>query len=135
MALTRSYSTHQQKAILECIRRQNGCFTAAELEEALRESGEKVGVATLYRHLEKLETQGMVHRITTDEGACWQCCDAEDHDCFLLKCEHCGRIRHVDCEQLSPLYRHLEEEHHFSINPHKTMLYGLCESCREAHHV
>ena len=50
-------------------------------------------------------------------------------DCFLLKCERCGRILHLDCAQLSPLYRHIREEHHFIINPRKTLLYGLCETC------
>ena len=131
MAESKTYSTHQQQAILNCIRRQSGCFTVPSLAAALHEQGEKVGTATLYRQLEKLEKQSAIHRILTDEGACWQCCDQEDHDCFLLKCERCGRIEHVDCVRLKPLYEHLENEHGFRINPHKTMLYGLCRACGE----
>ena len=131
MPSVKNYSTHQQQAILHSIETQSGCFTAAGLLSALRQQGQSVGTATLYRQLEKLEKQGVIHRILTDEGACWQCCTQTEHDCFLLKCERCGRIEHVDCVRLQPLYRHLETEHGFHINPHKTMLYGLCRSCGE----
>ncbi len=130
----KTYLTHQHKAILTFVSHQKGCFTAAELAEALRQQGEKVGLTTVYRQLEKLEKAGTVQRIVTEEGACWQCCRQEDHDCFLLKCEHCGRISHVDCRQLTPLYQHLSDNHHFAINPRRTMLYGVCGSCREAAH-
>ena len=135
MSEPKTYLTHQHKAILSFVSGRKGCFTAAELSEALRQQGEKVGLATIYRQLEKLEKAGTLQRIVTEDGACWQCCDPEDHDCFLLKCEQCGRISHVDCLQLSPLYDHISASHHFAINPRRTMLYGLCGSCREVAHV
>ena len=40
--------------------------------------------------------------------------------------------RGVDCSHLAPLYRHLEEEHGFSIDPRRTLFYGVCRRCREA---
>ena len=88
--------------------------------------------ATVYRQLEKLERQGSVHKVTTDEGAYYQfCTHGCASDCCLFKCERCGRIVHLDCHQLAPLYEHLEHEHGFSINPRKTMFYGLCRECQE----
>ena len=100
--------------------------------DALREQGEHIGIATVYRQLEKLERQGSVHKVTTDEGAYYQfCTHGCASDCCLFKCERCGRIVHLDCHQLSPLYEHLEREHGFSINPRKTMFYGLCRECQE----
>lgn len=124
------YHTRQQQAVLSCIEsHRDGHVTALELAEELRAKGVAVGVATIYRQLDKLEAQGRVHKINTEEGACYQYCDHAVGDCFLLKCERCGRILHLDCAQLSPLYRHIQEEHHFIINPRKTLLYGLCETC------
>ena len=134
MAAPRTYLTQQHKAILNFVSQQQNCFTAAELSEALRAAGEKVGLATIYRQLEKLEKSGMLQRIVTEDGACWQCCEQDNHDCFLLKCEQCGRISHVDCLQLSPLYEHLSNSHHFAINPRRTMLYGVCGNCGEVSH-
>ena len=113
------YHTRQQQAVLSCIEsHRDGHVTALELAEELRAKGVAVGVATIYRQLDKLEAQGRVHKINTAVG-----------NCFLLKCERCGRILHLDCAQLSPLYRHIQEEHHFIINPRKTLLYGLCQTC------
>ena len=129
-----TYMTRQQKAVLECIETCEGGYTsAAALTEQLHRQGQAVGLTTVYRQLEKLAAQGLVHKIVTDEGTCYQYCNCARHqDCFLLKCEKCGKITHVDCEQLSPLYRHLEAEHHFSVDPRRTMLYGVCSACREA---
>ena len=128
-----TYSTKQQKAVLACMAAfGERAVSAGEIVRALQESGESVGVATLYRQLEKLERSGSVHKISTDEGAYYQYCPSHaEHDCFLIKCERCGRIAHVDCARLAPLYGHLEEEHSFLINPRKTMFYGTCALCRE----
>ena len=64
----------------------------------------------------------------TDEGACWQYCDCHAHrDCILLKCEVCGAIQHMDCGHLGELYQHVLQQHHFRINPRRTLFYGLCD--------
>lgn len=129
-----SYITNQQKAVLRRMEaHRDACVSAQELADELRAEGERVGVATVYRQLDKLERRGSVHKVLTEEGAFYQFCPAgERGECFLLKCERCGRLVHVDCEHLAPLYRHLEEEHGFLIDPRRTMFYGICAVCREA---
>lgn len=128
-----TYATKQHKAVLACIASHRGeCVSANALLDELRRSGESIGLATVYRQLERLERQGTVHKVTTDEGACYQFCDhGGETSCCLFKCERCGRIVHLDCRRLAPLYEHLEQKHGFSINPHRTMLYGLCRQCQE----
>ena len=82
------------------------------------------------RQLERLEKRGLVHKLVTDEGACWQYCDCHAHrDCILLKCEVCGAIQHMDCAHLGELYQHVLQQHHFRINPRRTLFYGLCDRC------
>ncbi len=127
-----TYQTKQHQALLECLR-QNGtqAVSVGALSQALRQAGCPVGTATIYRHLERLEQAGQIHKISTDEGALFQYCPrSETHrDCFLIQCERCGRILHINCSHLVPLYDHLEQEHHFRINPRKTVFTGLCEAC------
>lgn len=129
-----TYITKQQKAVLACIEAHDeACVSALSLADELRAQGVQVGLATVYRQLEKLEKQGHIHKVLTEEGAFYRYCPQDESgECFLLKCERCGRIEHVDCGQLAPLYRHLESEHHFRINPRRTMLYGVCARCAEA---
>ena len=129
-----AYMTRQQQAVLKCIEScPGGRATAMDLMQMLRQEGQTVGRSTVYRQLEKLVAQGKVHKLLTEEGACYQYCDKTVHrDCFLLQCEGCGAIFHMDCSHLGELYGHLLESHGFAINPRRTMFYGLCGKCREA---
>ena len=128
-----TYMTRQQREVLRCIESCADGAGAVELAELLHRQGSQVGLTTVYRQLERLEQQGLVHKVVTDEGARYRYCDARHagRDCFLLKCERCGRIEHLDCSHLGELYAHLLAEHHFRINPRRTLFYGLCEKCSE----
>ncbi|MDD3346726.1 Fur family transcriptional regulator [Oscillibacter sp.] len=130
-----SYSTKQQQAVLHCLSQRSGeALTAAALAEELRRLGSPVGLATVYRQLEKLEQEGRVHKVNTEEGAFYQFCPHQTghcHGCFLLRCEQCGQIVHLDCSHLKSLYEHLEQDHHFRIDPNRTVLMGLCGVCAE----
>lgn len=133
-----TYMTKQQRAVLERMaQRKGGCATAAELTEELHQQGQHVGLTTVYRQLDKLAQQGLVHKIVTDESTHYQYCDCHEthRDCFLLKCEKCGSMRHLDCSHLSELYKHLLSEHGFAINPRRTLFYGLCEQCNREENV
>ena len=109
-----AYQTKQQQAVLQCLQhRSEECLSAADLSEELRRSGLTVGLATVYRQLDKLTQQGLVHKVTTEEGALYQYCPQANHphDCY-----------------------HLSAEHHFSIDPRRTVLTGICEQCQEEPH-
>ena len=132
-----AYQTKQQQAVLRCLQeRAEECLSAADLSEDLRQSGLTVGLATVYRQLDKLTQQGLVHKVTTEEGALYQFCPqaGHPHDCFLLRCEGCGRMVHLDCAHLENVCQLLAAEHNFRIDPQRTVLTGLCDRCQEAKH-
>ena len=125
-----SYSTKQHQAVLRCLeQRAEEALTAADLAEDLRRAGCPVGLATIYRQLERLEAAGRIHKIQTEEGALYQYCPHPAHGCFLLRCEDCGRVVHLDCGHLQTLYDHLASEHHFRVDPRRTVLTGRCQDC------
>ncbi len=125
------YQTKQQQAVLRCLEaRREESVTAADLAEDLRQAGCPVGLATIYRQLEKLESAGRIHKVNTADGALYRYCSHEaGGDCFLLKCRRCGRILHLDCSHLQDFYGHLESEHHFRVDPRGTLFTGLCSRC------
>lgn len=132
-----AYQTKQQQAVLQCLReRAEECLSAGDLSDYLRQEGFSVGLATVYRQLDKLTQQGLAHKVTTEDGALYQYCPqaGHPHDCFLLRCEGCGRMVHLDCSHLEEVCRHLSAEHHFQIDPRRTVLTGLCQRCQEASH-
>ena len=54
-----AYQTKQQQAVLRCLQlRAEECLSAADLSEELRHGGLTVGLATVYRQLDKLTQQG-----------------------------------------------------------------------------
>lgn len=129
------YHTKTQSQLLGVLQENAGRhFTAMELNTALAGSGKPVGLATIYRQLEKLEAQGLVRRYTTDDrgSACWQyagegaCC----HSHFHLKCTACGQLFHLECSHIAEIYSHVAAEHSFQIDPGRTVFYGICGECR-----
>ena len=126
------YATKQQQAVLHCLeQRSDEALTATDLAAQLRQAGQPVGLATIYRQLEKLAASGRIHRVHTEAGALFQYCPHPETErpCFLLRCEACGRIVHLDCAHLEELTRHLAATHRFQVDLRRTTLTGRCEAC------
>ena len=73
--------------------------------------------------------------IDANSPACFEYV-AEDvqHDkevCFHCKCEKCGVLIHLHCEEIAEFVNHLREHHDFVLDPMRTVFYGLCSACRE----
>ena len=64
-----AYQTKQQQAVLRCLQlRAEECLSAADLSEELRHGGLTVGLATVYRQLDKLTQQGWSIRSPRRKG-------------------------------------------------------------------
>lgn len=134
-----SYNTKQGELILTLLKSEPGRhFTADDIIRALSENGKSVGKATVYRHLDKLIKSGSVRKYIVDEGSssCFEYIGGDNHchEHYHLKCSSCGRLLHVKCEYLDEVAEHILGHHGFVISPEKTVLYGICEDCREAEH-
>lgn len=133
------YCTKQKEQILDYLQSHpQQHVTAAALLHALTENGTPVGTATVYRQLERLETEGRVRRYTLDDrgSACWQYAGDAAHTgaCqshFHLKCTACGKLIHLDCAHLHEIAAHVAQDHGFSIDPVRTVFYGVCEACAQ----
>ena len=101
-----AYQTKQQQAVLRCLQeRAEECLSAADLSEDLRQSGLTVGLATVYRQLDKLTQQGLVHKVTTEEGALYLVSlYGEDEDAFELKLRPVFSLSDEDIEESMELY-------------------------------
>ncbi len=128
-----TYRTRQKDAVLRCLRLLEGRHaTAAEVAAALAETGQPVGLSTVYRRLEQLVNEGCVKKFLTGDGsACFQY--VGEGGCgshFHLKCERCGKLIHLQCRTMDRLSEHILAEHGFLSDPGRTVLYGICAECR-----
>ncbi len=138
MSEKNQYKTKQREELLNylCSSRSEH-VTVNEICGHFQRRGCPIGTATVYRQLERMVDEGLVSKYTVDASspACFAYIGADSHaaqTCFHCKCERCGRLIHLHCEELESLGDHLLEEHGFRLNPMRTVFYGLCEACREA---
>ncbi|MBR3305581.1 MAG: transcriptional repressor [Christensenellaceae bacterium] len=131
------YNTKQREILIDyLISMKGGHVTAKDVLDHFRASGIRIGQSTVYRQLESLVSEGVVKKYSIDisSPACFEYEDEEEHDdhsdTFHLRCEKCGRLIHIDCNELKDISDHLSSEHSFSLDPIRTVLYGICESCR-----
>ena len=110
-------------------------ITVNDVCEYFKEMGAPIGQSTVYRRLEKLVDEGLVNKYVIDVNspACFEYVSPDSHRdaevCYHCKCEKCGKLIHMECEELSEFRSHLLSEHHFKLDPVRTVFYGLCEEC------
>ena len=129
-----TYRTRAQKELLDFLKATPGRHhTAAEIKDHFDAAGMPIGTATIYRQLERFVEEGRIRRyvLGPGESACYSY--EEDQECsthYHCKCEVCGQVIHLDCEEIREMQDHLQKEHGFSWNAGKTVFYGVCEHCR-----
>ena len=136
MAQKMQYKTKQQEELLNFLKTMPGRhITAADICMHLRASGQTIGVTTVYRQLDHLVEKGLVGKYVIDgvNAACFAYIDPNENChtpvCYHCKCENCGRLIHLECGELVALLAHMKEEHGFTVDPLRTVFYGLCSSC------
>ena len=128
------YNTKQKEKLLDyLIKNKEKHTNVQEISACLNAEGTPVGVATIYRQLDKLVDKGIVRKYAFDGKtcACYQYIDSERgcHNHFHLKCLSCGRLIHLDCDHLAEISDHIAKEHGFQIDSSQTVFYGICSDC------
>ena len=130
------YKTKQREKLISYLERVPGQhITAGDVCEVLRQDGASIGQSTVYRQLESLVEEGILNKYIIDEKspACFEYVRPESHKgtgiCFHCKCEKCGKLIHLHCEEMQEIQSHLLGEHGFRLDPMRTVFYGICEAC------
>lgn len=132
--MPQEYKTRQRAMIEALLAEHSGeHLTADEVAALLRERGEAVGKATVYRCLERLIECGTVKKYLFGEGksACYEYRAEAEHQCYHLKCSQCGALTHMECEFLDELPEHVLEHHGFTLDASQIVLVGRCEKCSQ----
>ncbi len=104
-------------------------FTAEEVYKALLETGEDVGLATVYRVLTQFEAAGLVVRHHFEGGlSVFELNEGYHHD--HLVCTKCGKIVEFIDEIIEQRQLAIAQEKGFEIVEHCLYIYGICLECR-----
>lgn len=133
------YKTKQMTELLTFLKSVQGShITVNEICDYFESKGIAVGTTTVYRHLEKMVKEGVVAKYVVDgtSSACFEYIGNQDNEknsvCYHCKCEKCGKLVHLQCNEVESLKQHMIEHHSFEMNPLRTVFYGVCSECRKA---
>ncbi|RFU20046.1 Fur family transcriptional regulator [Geodermatophilus marinus] len=119
--------TRQRSAVLALLDDLDDFRTAQELHTLLRERGDAVGLATVYRSLQALVDDGLVDVLRTDGEAAYRRCSAAHH--HHLVCRGCGRTVEVADPPVERWAARVAAEHGFADVQHQLEVFGTCADC------
>lgn len=118
-------ATRQRDAIREVIESAGRPLSPQEILRAARPAVSGIGIATVYRNLKKLATDGAIRLVTLPgEAARYEVTESDHHHHF--QCTRCRRVFDVpgcpgDLRRLAP--------RGFKVEAHDLTLYGRCSAC------
>jgi Fur family transcriptional regulator, ferric uptake regulator len=120
-----------RRSVIDLLAEQDCCLTAQEIFDRLRASGRRVGIASVYRVLELLISEGFVQRIDLGAGSSRYepIHSGGDHHHHLV-CDSCGKVEAFEDRELERAIHRLETSSGYEVAAHDVVLHGACGDCR-----
>ena len=119
-------NTHQREEILSFLRSRRAHFNAVEIYDAVRLKIPNISLGTVYRNLGKLVEDGEIITVETDNRSIYYDGYVIPHTHFV--CKRCGMIYDFNEEEQN--FKSVREQG-FTIEKHRTVLYGECAECKK----
>jgi Fur family ferric uptake transcriptional regulator len=117
-------------AVVELLAGQSCCLSAQEIAEGLRESGTRVGLASVYRALDLLHEMALVQRVDLgDGGARFEPIHPGGEHHHHAVCDRCGRVTAFEDDRLEGDLERLGRRLKHSIRAHELVIHGACRRC------
>lgn len=115
--------THPRKRILNVLEDVDAKhMTADDIYRALVESGEDIGLATVYRVLNQFETAGLVKKHNFEGGQAFYELDEGSHHDHMVDVES-GEVIEFVSDEIEYLQDQVAAEHGYEIEDHSLVLY------------
>ena len=102
-------------------------LSAEDIYRVLLDSGEEIGLATVYRVLTQFESAGLVMRHHFETGQAVFELDRGKHHDHLI-CVKCGKIIEFVDEAIEKRQEEIARQSGFTITDHSLMIYGICKN-------
>lgn len=121
--------TRQRSALEELLGRTTGFHSAQQLHTMLREDGDTVALATVYRLLQSMASEGEVDVLRSqDSEVRYRRCQRQEHHHHLV-CRQCGHTVEVAETTVERWASRTAREHGFAAVTHTVELLGICAAC------
>jgi Fur family transcriptional regulator, ferric uptake regulator len=105
-------------------------LTAEDIYRFLMESGEEIGLATVYRVLTQFEEAGLVRRHHFETGqSIFELDHGAHHD--HLVCVKCNQVEEFVDEIIEKRQEEIAKQAGYTITDHSLNIYGICSACQK----
>ena len=121
--------TNQRRQILELVAASHTAIGAYEIVDRLARGGRRPAPITVYRALDFLIEQGLVHRLSS-LNAYIACLHAGEHEGgqFLI-CKQCGAVAEMSAEGVDDAIRAGAKASAFQVMTPMVEVTGICRHC------
>lgn len=105
-------------------------LSAEDVYKILLESGDDIGLATVYRVLTQFEEASLVIRHNFAEGHSVFELDSGAHHDHLV-CVKCGRVKEFIDEVIEERQQYVAKQAGYTITDHHLNIYGICKDCNK----
>jgi Fur family ferric uptake transcriptional regulator len=105
--------------------------SAEDIYRSLLDSGEEIGLATVYRVLTQFEAADLVSRHHFEGGqAVFELNQSGHHDHIV--CVSCGKVEEFFDEMIESQQIKIAKARGYAVTDHSLTLYGKCSDCQKA---
>jgi Fur family ferric uptake transcriptional regulator len=123
-------TTRQRTTIEKLLSDLDEFVTAQRVHEMLAARGSKVGIATVYRNLQKMAADGDIDVLHIDGEALYRACDAREHHHHIV-CRECGKAVEIEIPGFEQWVRTHANCHGYTEVNHTVEIFGLCPECSQ----
>ena len=122
-----------RRIVVEFLGGQDCCVSAQEIHDAVRAGGARVGIASVYRTLDRLDELGLVQRVDLGDGVSrFERADPRGDHHHHLVCDDCGKVEPFEDPVLEAAIADIAGGRGYDVAAHDVVLRGACGDCRAA---
>ncbi|WP_159620652.1 Fur family transcriptional regulator [Ruania rhizosphaerae] len=121
--------TRQRAAVSDLLAGTDDFRSAQQLHEMLKDRGEGIGLATVYRTVQVMADNGDLDVLRNADGeSLYRQCASRGHHHHLV-CRRCGATVELDAASVEKWAATVGAQHGFTAVEHTAELFGLCAEC------
>ena len=118
--------------VLELIWESHKAVKAYELLDRLKPLQQAAKPATIYRALDFLIEQGLIHRVESLNAFVGCRCSGHQHEQLLLICKRCDEVEERSAQEVMSALSHEFKQAGFTVHSKAIEVHGICAKCLES---
>jgi len=118
-----------RKRVLTLVCQAKQPLGAYQLLDLLQQDRRSAAPPTIYRALDFLMAQGLIHRLASNNTYLACAHPQQDHEAVFLVCKHCGNTQEIHTSGITQSIQEKSDTYQFKVLHTSIEVTGLCKKC------